>query len=111
MKALGMIETWGRIGAIEAADTALKSADVKLIKFREITGGIVTILIEGEVAAVTAAVENAKVRASPFSKYVITKVIPQPDKQIEQAIDELRVDRRKAPRKRKKKSVKKEIIE
>ena len=111
MKAVGMIETRGRIAAIEAADTALKSANVKLIKFRQITGGIVTIFLEGEVAAVTVAVENAKMRASPFSKFVITKVIPHPDKQIHQAIDELRVEKGRSSRKRKKKVIKKEIIE
>lgn len=59
MKALGLVETKGMVGAIEAADVALKTAQVELINKVHTKGGLVCIEIEGDVAAVKAAVEAA----------------------------------------------------
>ena len=50
--ALGLIETYGYVSAVEAADAALKAADVKLVNLVKVRGGIVTLTLEGEVAAV-----------------------------------------------------------
>ncbi|UCE14947.1 MAG: BMC domain-containing protein [Candidatus Heimdallarchaeota archaeon] len=78
MTALGFIETYGRVGAVEAADAALKAADVKLISIRRVSGGLVTVVIKGEVAAVQSAVEAAKIRAMRLCRIVNTNVIPGP---------------------------------
>ena len=57
MQALGMIETRGTLAAIEAVDVMLKSADVTLVEKTKIGGGLVTVTVTGDVAAVTAAVD------------------------------------------------------
>lgn len=79
--ALGMIETRGLLGAIEAADAALKSASVSLIGSRKVGGGLVTILITGDVAAVRSAVDAAcasLVRLNAeFSSHVIPRLDPE----------------------------------
>lgn len=62
-KALGMIETRGLIGSIEAADAMIKAADVQLVNQEKIDGGLVTVLVEGDVGAVQAAVEAGKLAA------------------------------------------------
>ncbi|MER1999662.1 MAG: BMC domain-containing protein, partial [Lysinibacillus sp.] len=56
-KAMGMIETKGLIGSIEAADAMVKAANVEILKQEKIDGGIVTVFITGDVGAVKAAVE------------------------------------------------------
>lgn len=56
-KALGMIETRGLIGSIVAADAMLKSADVRLVKQEKVDAALVTVLVEGDVSAVQAAVD------------------------------------------------------
>ncbi|MHA1449584.1 MAG: BMC domain-containing protein [Candidatus Hodarchaeales archaeon] len=89
MPAFGFIETTGRIGAIESADAALKAADVKLISIRKVTGGLVTVIIEGKVAAVQASVNAAKERARQLSETISTTVIPRPDDAIIKAIREI----------------------
>ncbi|WP_458415355.1 BMC domain-containing protein [Schinkia sp. CFF1] len=79
MQALGMIETVGLAAAIEAADTAVKSANVTLVGY-ELTkgGGMVTVKFEGDVGAVKAAVEAGTIAASRvgkvFSKHIIPRV-------------------------------------
>ncbi|SNX54722.1 BMC domain-containing protein [Thermoanaerobacterium sp. RBIITD] len=78
-KALGLIETIGLAAAIEACDTALKSADITLIGY-ELSkgGGMVTVKIQGDVGAVKAAVEAAKIAASKVNKVYTSVVIPRP---------------------------------
>ena len=78
MTAIGFIETYGRVGAVEAADAALKAADVKLISIRKVSGGLVTVIIKGEVAAVQSAVEAAKIKAMRLCRIVNTNIIPGP---------------------------------
>ena len=82
MKALGMIETFGLIGAIEAADVMLKTANVTLLKKEKVRGGLVLVSIAGDVGAVKTAVEAA-VRALGEQSLYASHVIPRPDLQID----------------------------
>ena len=85
MLALGLIETKGLIGAIEAADAMLKAADVRLLEKSLATGGLVTITIAGEVAAVQSAVDAAKASLDRIEGVVCVSrhVIPRPDAGLE----------------------------
>lgn len=86
-KSLGLIETQGLAGGIEAADAAVKSANVELIGY-ELTrgGGWTTVKIQGDVGAVKAAVDAAKAAASKVTRVVSTKVIPRPAQGLEMLI-------------------------
>lgn len=77
-EALGLIEVYGYLGAIEAADAALKAANVSLIGNELVTGGIVTVKLEGDVAAVQAAVDAAEASVMRLGIGVISHVIPRP---------------------------------
>jgi microcompartment protein CcmL/EutN len=81
-KALGMIETRGLIGSIEAADAMVKSADVRLVKQEKVDAALVTVLVEGDVSAVQAAVEAGKEAAARVGELVSAHVIPHPDEGI-----------------------------
>ncbi|MDP2209419.1 MAG: BMC domain-containing protein [Bacteroidota bacterium] len=76
--ALGLIETRGLIGSIEAADAATKAADVKLVGSEKIRGGFVTIKVIGDVAAVRAAVDAGAAAAARVGELISTHVIPRP---------------------------------
>jgi microcompartment protein CcmL/EutN len=76
--ALGLIETKGLIGAIEAADAMAKAANVKIINKEKSSAGLVTIKIEGEVAAVKAAVDAGAIAAQKVGQLVGAHVIPRP---------------------------------
>lgn len=84
--ALGLIETKGLIGAIEAADAMLKTANVQLISKEKISAGLVTIKIVGEVAAVKAAVDAGAAAAQKVSQLISAHVIPRPDDQLDNLI-------------------------
>ncbi len=77
--ALGLIETRGLVGAIEAADAAVKAADVELIGKERIDAGYVTIKLRGDVAAVRAAVDAGGAAAQRVGELVSVHVIPRPD--------------------------------
>jgi len=81
--ALGLIETRGLVGAIEAADVMLKTANVRLIGKEIVRDGLVTVEIVGEVAAVKAAVEAGATAASRVGELVSQHVIPRPVDDIE----------------------------
>ena len=85
MKALGMIETYGLIGAIEAADVMLKTANVTLLKQEIVKGGLILVSITGDVGAVKTAVEAATTAVNLLSLQVLygSHVIPRPDLQLE----------------------------
>ncbi|MBS9776036.1 MAG: BMC domain-containing protein [Fusobacterium sp.] len=83
MKALGLIETKGITGAIAALDAALKTAQVELINRQKVKGGIVTIEIEGDVAAVKVAVDAGAAVAESLGTLLATHVIARPDTSIE----------------------------
>lgn len=74
-EALGLIETYGYVTAIEAADASLKAANVTLKKCEFVKGGLVTILITGDVSAVKASVDAGEAAASRIGKVVSTTVI------------------------------------
>jgi microcompartment protein CcmL/EutN len=76
--ALGMIETKGLVGAIEAADAACKAADVKLISSEKVKGALINIKIIGEVAAVQSAVDAGAAAARRLCNLVSAHVIPNP---------------------------------
>lgn len=84
--ALGLIETRGLIGAIEAADAATKAAEVKLVGKEKIRGGLVTIKVIGDVAAVRAAVDAGSAAAARVGELVSTHVIPRPVADLEDII-------------------------
>lgn len=85
-RALGMIETRGLIGSIEAADAMLKSADVTLVKQEKVDAALVTVLVQGDVSAVQAAVESGKAAAARVGELVSAHVIPHPDESIKNAL-------------------------
>lgn len=84
--ALGLIETKGLVGAIEAADAMLKAADVKLVSKEKISAGLITIQISGEVAAVKSAVDAGAAAAQRVGQLISTHIIPRPDDQIDEII-------------------------
>ena len=88
MKALGMIETIGLVGAIEAADTALKTADVEILNRHIIKGGIVTIELSGDVGAIKVAVEAGAEAAKRLGVFVSSHVIARPDEMVSRMIEE-----------------------
>ncbi len=81
-RALGLIEVKGYLGAIEAADIALKSANVNLIGCEIIRGGLVTVKLEGEVSSVKAAVEAVEDSMTKLKILVVAHVIARPDTSV-----------------------------
>ena len=82
-EAIGMIETKGLVAAIEAADAMLKSANVRIMDFQLVGSGLVAVTVTGDVAAVTAAVENGKIKAAEISEVVSAVVIPRPHDEVD----------------------------
>lgn len=82
-KALGLIEVRGKLGAILAADQAVKAADVVLLGNKTIRGGLTTIYLIGDVAAIKAAVEAGEVAVVKKNCLISSHVIPRLDKQVE----------------------------
>ena len=84
MQALGSIEVVGLVAGVEAADVACKTADVNLIGYELARGGgYVTVKVEGQVAAVQAAMAAAEVAASKLTRVVSRIVIPRPHQELE----------------------------
>jgi ethanolamine utilization protein EutM len=81
--ALGMVETKGLVGAIEAADAMVKAANVKLIGKEIIGGGFVTVLVRGDVGAVKAAVDAGAAAANRVGELKSVHVIPRPHAEVE----------------------------
>ena len=81
--ALGLVETRGLVGSIEAADVMVKTANVHILGTEYIKNGMVTVQIIGEVAAVKAAVDAASAAAARVGQVVSTHVIPRPAEEIE----------------------------
>jgi ethanolamine utilization protein EutM len=82
LKALGIVEVKSLIGAIQAADTMLKSADVELVDIDLVGSGIVAAIIKGDVAAVKAAVENGEESAGRLAEIISTNVIARPHDEV-----------------------------
>ncbi|UVI30511.1 BMC domain-containing protein [Paenibacillus spongiae] len=81
--ALGMVETKGLVGAIEAADAMVKAANVKLIGKEHVGGGIVTVMVRGDVGAVKAATDAGAAAAEKVGELLSVHVIPRPHSDIE----------------------------
>jgi microcompartment protein CcmL/EutN len=77
-QSLGLIETRGLTAAIEAADTMLKAANVSIVGTEKIGSGLVTVMVQGEVGAVKAAVEAGAEAAQRIGELVAAHVIPRP---------------------------------
>lgn len=83
MIALGMVETRGLIGAIEAADAMVKAANVTLIGSEYVGGGFVTVMVRGDVGAVKAATDAGAAAAKRVGELVSVHVIPRPHADVE----------------------------
>ena len=83
MEALGMIETKGLVGAIEAADAMVKAANVKLIGREQVGSGLVTVMVRGDVGAVKAATDAGAAAADRVGELVSIHVIPRPHADVE----------------------------
>lgn len=81
--ALGMVETRGLVGAIEAADAMVKAANVVLIGSEYVGGGYVTVMVRGDVGAVKAATDAGAAAAKRVSEVVSVHVIPRPHSDVE----------------------------
>ena len=77
-QALGLVETRGLVGAIEAADAGLKAADVRFLGSERADAGLVTVMFGGEVAAVKAAVDAGAAAAERVGQLISVHVIPRP---------------------------------
>ena len=84
--ALGMIETKGLVGAIEAADAMVKAANVSLGGYEKIGSGLVTVMVRGDVGAVKAATDAGAAAARQVGEVVSIHVIPRPHSDTEKII-------------------------
>lgn len=87
MKALGMIEVYGRVGAIEGLDSALKAANVSLVNMIRVGGGLTSVFVEGDVGAVKASIDAAAAAAERVGKLISVHVIPRPDAAVRKMLD------------------------
>ena len=83
LQALGMVETKGLVGSIEAADAMVKAANVRLIGKVHVGGGLVTVMVRGDVGAVNAATDAGAAAASRVGELVSVHVIPRPHSDVE----------------------------
>jgi ethanolamine utilization protein EutM len=90
MDALGMIETRGFVGAIEAADAMEKTANVVLIGREYIEAGLVTVLVRGDVASVKAATDAGAAAARRVGELVAVHVIPGPHEELERILSRIK---------------------
>ena len=82
-EALGMIETKGLIGAIEAADAMVKSANVTLVGKEQVGGGLVTVMVRGDVGAVKAATDAGAAAAEKVGELISVHVIARPHTEVD----------------------------
>ncbi len=90
-EALGMIETKGFVGMIEASDAMAKSAKVRLLGYEKVGNGLVTTLCRGEVGAVRAACDAAAAAAQKVGELVAVHVIPRPHDDLERYLDRIAI--------------------
>ncbi len=83
LSAVGMIETKGLVGAIEAADAMVKAANVTLVSKEMVGGGLVTVIVRGDVGAVKAATDAGAAAAAKVGELVSVHVIPRPHQDTE----------------------------
>ena len=85
-QALGMVETRGLVGSIEAADAMVKAANVHLIGKVHVGGGLVTVMVRGDVGAVKASVEAGGAAAKRVGELISVHVIPRPHGDVEEIL-------------------------
>ena len=85
-QALGMIETKGLVASIEAADAMVKAANVTLIGKEHVGGGLVTVMVRGDVGAVKASVDAGAASARAVGEVVSVHVIPRPHTDVEKIL-------------------------
>ena len=88
-EALGMIETKGLVGAIEAADAMVKAANVVLIGYEKIGAGLVTVMVRGDVGAVKAAVDAGAAAAAIVGEVISIHVIARPHSDTEKILPQM----------------------
>ena len=81
--ALGMVETKGLVGAIEAADAMVKAANVSLVGKEQIGSGLVTVMVRGDVGAVKAATDAGAAAAERIGELIAVHVIPRPHTEVD----------------------------
>jgi microcompartment protein CcmL/EutN len=81
--ALGMVETRGLVGAIEAADAMVKAANVQLVGKEQVGGGLVTVMVRGDVGAVQAATDAGAAAAEKVGELISVHVIPRPHAEVD----------------------------
>ena len=81
--ALGMIETKGLVGAVEAADAMVKSANVQLVGKEQVGGGLVTVMVRGDVGAVKAATDAGAAAAEKVGELISVHVIARPHTEVD----------------------------
>ena len=86
LEALGLIETKGLVGSIEAADAMVKAASVKLVGKEKVGGGYVTVMVRGDVGAVKAATDAGAAAAERVGELVSVHVIPRPHADLEEIL-------------------------
>ena len=86
-EALGLIETRGLVGAIEAADAMVKAANVKLVGKEKTGSGLVTVMVRGDVGAVKAAIEAGGEAARRVGEFVSVHIIPRPHQDVEDLLN------------------------
>jgi ethanolamine utilization protein EutM len=96
LEALGMVETKGLVGSIEAADAMVKAANVRLIGKVLVGGGLVTVMVRGDVGAVKAAVEAGGAAAKRVGELLSVHVIPRPHNDVEGILPTMEVEGKSA---------------
>ena len=86
LQALGMVETRGLVGLIEASDAMCKAANVELVGWDRAGGGMVTAFVRGDVAAVKAATDAGAAAAGKIGEVVSVHVIPRPHEDMDHAV-------------------------
>ena len=87
--ALGLVETRGLVGSIEAADAMVKAANVRLIGKEKIGGGYVTVMVRGDVGAVKAATDAGAAAAKRVGELISVHVIPRPHDDVEMILPKM----------------------
>ena len=90
LNALGMIETKGLVAAIEAADAMVKAANVTLVGKEQVGGGLVAVLVRGDVGAVKAATDAGAAAAERVGELISVHVIPRPHTEIESILPQVK---------------------
>ena len=88
-QALGMIETKGLVASIEAADAMAKAANVTLVGKEHVGGGLVTVMVRGDVGAVKASVDAGAAAAERVGELISVHVIPRPHEEVEGILPQL----------------------